>query len=112
MNYADDLFVNIADDGMTNELWQLAKDDINILKDLKIKTEKDRNLYFYLENFIDELCEEFNCKIDNEEDIIKKAFNLLRNKKDIDLIDIRKETNRHDNIVLIVKNDYESDYIK
>jgi len=90
-NYADDMLVNISDDGMTDDLWQLAYDDGSKLSKLEVSNERERNLYFYLENFIDDLCEEFgHDKIKNHDEVVQKAFNILRKKEEIDLTDIRK----------------------
>ena len=90
-NYADDIMLCVSDDGMTDDLWQLAYDDNKTLNALNIKDEEERNLYFYLENFIDELLKEFGySEIANEKEIIDEAFESLRGKEDIDLVDIRK----------------------
>jgi len=90
-NYADDTLVGLQDSGMTDDLWQLAYDDANKFNKLSIKTDRERNLLFYLENFIDDLCEEFGySKPENSDKVISKIFNMLRNKKDVGLADIRE----------------------
>lgn len=89
-NYADDMISNVSDNGMTDEFWNILRNDANILFEIKANNEKERNLYFYLETFINDLCEEFNCtKIDKQE-VIKNTFEKLRSKDKIDLTDIRK----------------------
>lgn len=89
-NYADDIMTNIASDGMTDDLWQLAQDDKSKFSELSITNDRERNLYFYLENFVDDLCEEFGYSIENADALIKGAFKKLRNKENVDLTDIRK----------------------
>ena len=36
-NYADDILINISDDGMTDDLWQLVYDDNDKLSSLKLQ---------------------------------------------------------------------------
>jgi hypothetical protein len=90
VNYCNDTLINVAEDGMTETLWQMAYDDSKILSNLNVSNDRERNLYFYLENFVEDLCQEFNCNINNYNDIIIKAFEELRKKEKIDLTDIRK----------------------
>lgn len=87
INYCDDV-INLSDDFITDELKQLAEDDLKIIKDKNIKSDKERNLYFYLENFIDDLLEEHGIK-DNEDKFIGPMFDLLREKEKVDLTDMR-----------------------
>ncbi len=90
-NYAKDMMVNISDDGMTDDLWQLVDDDSKLLSGINAASDRDRNLFFYLDNFYDDLREEFGYPIDgNKQDVLNKAFEKLRNKKEIDLTDIRR----------------------
>jgi hypothetical protein len=46
---------------------------------------------------------------ENANELIRCAYHYSSS---FHLIDTRKETNRHDNIVLIINNDHESDYLK
>jgi len=89
INYTDDLFVNVSNDGMTEDLWNLANDDLDKLKKLNVKSDKERNLLFYLENFIDDLLEEFQVKVNDRDKVIYSTFEYLRDKKNVDLTDIR-----------------------
>ena len=90
-NYADDVLVGISDAGMTDDLWQLAYNDVGKLGKLLIRNDRERNLLFHLENFVDDLCEEFGyTKSENSDEVVSTAFNMLRNKKDIGLADIRE----------------------
>lgn len=90
-NYAQDCMYNMSSDGMTDDLWQLVRDDAGRLNSLGVSGEKQRNLYFYLDNFYDDLCEEFGCKQgDAKDDILAEAFSLLKDKEDVDLTEIRK----------------------
>lgn len=94
-NYAQYCMYNMSSDGMTDELWQLAQDDANVWKSLGIGNDKERNLYFYLDNFYDDLCEEFGCKQDGaREAILASAFDELKGKEKVDLTDIRKSMYR------------------
>lgn len=90
VNYAEDMLINISDDGMTKNLWDIAKTDNKILSFLNIKNDKERNLYFYLDNFFDDLCEEFKCDNLDKDDTLYKMFIFLRDKENVDLVDIRK----------------------
>lgn len=83
------MVVNVSSDGMTEDLWNLAKDDEILLKDLGIKTDRERNLLFYLENFIDDLLTEFKRNDVDKIEVIKKSFEILKNMQDINLTDIR-----------------------
>jgi hypothetical protein len=90
-NYADDMLTGMPDAGMTDDLWQLAYDDVARLGKLSVRSDRERNLLFHLDNFIDDLCEEFGYQKPEDKDrIISAVFNMLRNKKDIGLADIRE----------------------
>lgn len=89
-DFVKKMVAQIADDGMTEDLWQLVQDDFNKFLEIKVSNERERNLYFYLENFIDDLCYEFKCGHINKKEIISNVFNRLRSKEKIDLTDIRK----------------------
>lgn len=89
-NYVDDILTNMSIEGMTEELWQMAYDDFENIGKLKINDEKERNLYFYLDHFYDDLCQEFGFKIDAKEKVIEISFNTLKENKKPDLTDIRR----------------------
>lgn len=90
-NYAKDVLINMSDEGMTEELWELAHGDAGMLSELGIKSDRERNLYFYLDNFYEDLVEEFNLKEDvPKEKVLACAFTKLRDKEKIDLTDIRR----------------------
>lgn len=88
--YIQDHFYGISEKGLTPDLCQLAKDDAEIFMTAKIESDEQRNLYLYLDNFIDDLLEEFGVSNQNREKITIESFNKLKNKEKIDLTDIRK----------------------
>lgn len=91
INYLDDVLVNINDDGMDSNLWQLAYDDAAFMNKLQINNDKERNLVFYLDNFIDDLFDEFEIDSNySRDEVLYSAFNKLRGKEKVDLLDIRK----------------------
>jgi hypothetical protein len=90
INYSNDVLINVSDDGMNQNLWQLAYDDAAIMSKLQIRNDKERNLIFYLDNFIDDLFEEFGGSDIERNEILYNSFNKLRAKDKIDLLDIRK----------------------
>lgn len=91
INYAKDTLVNMSDEGMNEELWELAHRDADLLSGLEVNSDKERNLYFYLENFYDDLMEEFGFdRSISKEKVLVCAFKKLRGQKDIDLTDIRR----------------------
>lgn len=89
VNYIDDLVINISDDGMTEDLWNLVNNDLHKLKEINVKSDRERNLLFYIENFIEDLLDEFNVNIDDIDKIIKSVFQHLRSYDNISLTDIR-----------------------
>lgn len=90
-NYAEDFLINMSDEGMTEDLWRLAHKDSTVLSQLGIKNDKERNLYFYLENFYDDLIDEFGVEINvPKENVLAWVFTKLRNKENVDLTDIRR----------------------
>jgi len=89
INYVDDALINISDDGMTNDLWELAYNDVAKMENLSIESDRERNLLFYLEHFLDDLLKEFEYDISNKDEILLSTFKSLRSKKDIDLTAIR-----------------------
>lgn len=89
-SYTKDMFNNLAVDGLDDELHQLAKDDMMLLEQLDVSDESERNLIFYLDHFLDELCVEFGVPIpSNRIAVIKAAFSDLKGRENIDLTDIR-----------------------
>lgn len=89
-NYAKDMISNISGDGMTDELWNIVHNDADVLSKIQINSERDRNLYFYLDNFITDLCEEFECSEFDKQKVLANSFKKLRDKENVDLTDIRK----------------------
>lgn len=87
INYAKDMLCNISDDGMTEELWDLVHEDEKVLSNIKVENDNQRNLYFYLDMFYDDLCNEFGCKAEKSV-VLKNAFDLLKSREDIELVDI------------------------
>lgn len=77
--YASMELSKISEKGMTEELWKAVIEDINKFGELDINNEKDRNTYFYLDHFCDAICKENNY-IGDRENIIKQAFDTLKNK--------------------------------
>lgn len=91
-NYADDLIFNLLPESMDDELQQLAEDDNKLLESVGVSNNRERNLLFYLENFVDDLLFEFgysDLNSDIEQLIVENSFNVLKNKENVDLFDIR-----------------------
>lgn len=93
-NYVVDFLNNMSADGMTDDLWELVREDSKKLGKVNVCNDKQRNLYFYLDHFCDDVCKEFNCKIHDREDVVNKAFDYLKDKDEVDLVDIRKGFHR------------------
>lgn len=89
INYVDDLIDNLSDNGITQELRDLLYDDTQLLSDLNVSNDRQRNLVFYLDNFCDDLCEEFGYNIKDKKPVIIKSFNYLKKLDDVDLTKIR-----------------------
>lgn len=89
VNYAVDSMINIDSQGMTDELWELAKNDAKKMRSFNIEDDSQRNILFYIDHFCEDICEEFGCNPENREKLIEKAYSFLKNKKNIDLNDFR-----------------------
>jgi len=90
-NYAKDVLINMSDEGMTEELWELAHGDAGMLSELGAKSDRERNLYFYLDNFYEDLVEEFELEeAVPKEKVLACAFAKLRDEEKVDLTDIRR----------------------
>lgn len=89
INYALDQLYAIDEKGMTEDLWNLAKDDTKWINNIGAKNNRQRNLLFYLDNFCDDLCEELGRKNYNREEVISKCFDYLKNRKNININDIK-----------------------
>jgi len=106
-NYSIDCMVNINEDGMNDDLWQLAKDDAETFNDLDISSDENRNLYFYIDNFCEDVCEELGYINDKNRDaIVKATYNYLKHKENVDLNDIRTAFLKSLNDVVINKKAY------
>jgi hypothetical protein len=91
VNYADDILINMSDTGMTSDLQQLVYDDVQKMSDMGVENDRERNLFFYLDNFCDDLCNEFGYSdFNNRDKIVTISFNSLKGKEDIDLTKIRE----------------------
>ena len=90
-DYFDHILTNVADDGMTDDLWNIVYSDLSLIERLDIHNDRERNLLFYLENFYDDFAKEFDITVEEKEDILFKVFNALRSKEKVDLTDMRKE---------------------
>jgi len=93
INYADDLLINMSDAGMTSDLQQLVYDDARAMSDVGVENDRERNLFFYLDHFCDDLCNEFGYSTFDAKDrnnIISLSFRFLKGKDDIDLTKIRE----------------------
>ena len=89
-NYADDLKNNLLiEDAMTDDLWDVFNGDLEKIKKLNISSDRERNLLFYVENFIDDLLSEYKIKDYNKDELIEKMFEILRKKTKVDLTDFR-----------------------
>lgn len=85
--YIENLFVNMSNDGMNDELWEVAVNDLNNFKNADVKSDKDRNLYLYLENVITRIFK--NIDDGQVRDLINKVFNELRDNVEITNDDIK-----------------------
>jgi len=89
-SYVKDMLYNMSDDGFDDDLLQMVDDDARLLEKLEVEGERQRNLVFYLDLFLDELCDETGFPMPSDRDtVITKAFNELRNTENVDLTDIR-----------------------
>lgn len=89
INYVDDLVNELSDNGLNQELKELRDNDVQFLSDLNVANDRQRNLAFYLDNFCDDLCEEFGYNIEDKRPVIVKSFNYLKDSEDVDLTKIR-----------------------
>lgn len=91
INYVDDLKQKITTDGLNDDLLEILSNDIQYLDDLGVKTNKDRNIAFYLDYFFNDICEEMGISGADKRNTIKKAFLYLSelDEKNIDLLTIR-----------------------
>jgi len=90
INYLDDLR-QTNDDGLNDELRELLDNDIQYLDDIGVQNEQEKNIAFYLDYFFDEICDEIGLKQVNKQEVLRKAFEYLKqmNPDDIDLLTIR-----------------------
>ena len=88
--YFEENFKSISPNGLTPELQQLAEDDSKVFEVAQLENDKQRNLFMTLDNFVDELLEEFDAKEHDKKVILIEVFNELKEKEDVDLLDIRK----------------------
>jgi hypothetical protein len=76
--------------GLDDSMRQLAEDDGKFLDLLGVSDERERNLAFYLDHFLDDLCDEINKPVPSDRTaVLARAFEELRGAKDVDLTDIR-----------------------
>lgn len=90
INYSDDIINTLREDRMSSDLWQLAYDDINLMDSLGISNDKERNLYFYIDHFVDDILEDMEIKDYDRNKVVESSFEKLREKEKVDLLDIRK----------------------
>lgn len=88
-NYVSDLIKSINPNGMTDDLWDIIKEDAKHIIGLDIKNDKQRNLFYYLDNFFEDLCDEFKFENKDKYMYIKEIFDILKDKEKIDLNQIR-----------------------
>jgi len=89
-SYVDDMMGDISGDGMDDELRQLADDDETMLGRLGVGDERERNLAFYLDHFLDEFCAEMGMPVpDDRRAVVAAAFSDLRGGANVGLADIR-----------------------
>jgi hypothetical protein len=81
---------SVSSDGLDDELRQLADDDAAMLGTLGILDERERNLAFYLDHFLDEFCAEMSMPLPkHRNEVVATAFSDLRGGSDVGLADIR-----------------------
>lgn len=89
-SYVRDMLRNCGD-GLDPEMRQLALDDAKTLRDFGVSSDRERNLVFCLDNFLDDLCAEMGRPAPEDRwKVIRSAFRSLKRKEDIDLTDIRR----------------------
>lgn len=90
ISYVKDMMDGVAADGLDDELRQLAEDDAKLLGQLGVSDERERNLAFYLDHFLDELCVEQGMPTPpDRQAVVAAAFSDLRGGADIGLAEIR-----------------------
>jgi len=89
-SYVKDMMGDVATNGLDDSLRQLVEDDAQLLEQLGVSDERERNLAFYLDHFLDDLCGETGLSApSNRKAVLAKAFEELRGAQDVDLADIR-----------------------
>lgn len=89
-SYLDDMMGEVAIQGVDDDLRQLVEDDAKLLGQLGVSDERERNLVFYLDHFLDDLCDETKLQVPKDRtEVVAKAFAELRGTKDVSLVDIR-----------------------
>jgi len=90
VNYVKDMLRNCGD-GLDVDMRQLALDDAKALHGMGVSSDRERNLVFYLDHFLDDICSEMEHPTPKDRwKVIKAAFQNLKGKDDIDLVDIRR----------------------
>jgi hypothetical protein len=88
-SYVMDMCSDVAT-GLDGELRSQLDDDAAMLGRLGVSSERERNLAFYLDHFLDEFCEESGLPVPSDRDkVLAKAFGDLRHEGEVDLADIR-----------------------
>lgn len=89
-SYVIDMMGDVSGNGMDDELRQLADDDAAMLGRLGVGDERERNLAFYLDHFLDEFCGEMGMPVPADRNrVVAAAFSDLRGGADVGLADIR-----------------------
>lgn len=82
-------------DGLDAGMRQLALDDARTLGEMGVSDDRERNLVFYLDAFLDDLCREMGRPApEDRQAVIRAAFEDLRGKEDVDLLAIRRAVAR------------------
>lgn len=90
-NYVRDMMAQCLNDGVNDELREMAAKDATLFDHLGVESERQRNLALYLDFFLDDLATEMERSLPGErEKVIMDAFHKLRDKEDVDLTDIRR----------------------
>ncbi len=94
------LLLKVDPSGMTDEMWDIYKEDLDKVKNFNILSNKEFNLLFYLDHFIDDMLGNGDKK-----EIMDKMFSSLRGNEYKDILEIASDMKEFiDNV--IKKNAY------
>ena len=81
-SYVRDQMEMAVADGLDDGFKQMAEDDAKMLENLGVSSDRERNLVFYLEHFLDDLFAEAGVNSADRMVVVRSAFGELRGKED------------------------------